>query len=312
MLNKESSTKILLPIFFIICGFIFVFFLSNTLENSRPPLPENYTDQDLALQGSRLKGYSLGFEGLIADWYWMQALQYVGNKILENPDAQISLDNMNALNPRLLYPLLDNATDLDPRFMAVYSYGAVVLPTIDKEQAITLLEKGISENPNQWHLYHELGYIYWRLENYEKAATLYEQGAHLPGAPKWMVMLALRMKSEGGSRETARAVYRQMLEETQDEQIREHAALRLLQLEWFDERDAIRDTLGKFKEKNNRCAESWSEIFALLKNYKLQDGRDFRIDAGNNLVDPSGAPYRLEQNECNVELDFEKTKVPIN
>lgn len=304
--------KILLPIFLIICGFIFVFFLSDTVEKSRPPLPENYTDQDLALQGSKLKGYSLGFEGLIADWYWMQALQYVGNKIIENPDAQISLDNLNALKPRLLYPLLDNATDLDPRFMAVYSYGAVVLPTIDREQAIKLLEKGIAENPNHWQLYHELGYIYWRLENYEKAAALYEQGSRFPDAPKWMAMMTLRMKSEGGSRETARAVYRQILEEAQDEQIREHAAARLLQLDWFDERDAIRDALGKFKEKNNRCAGNWSEIFPLLKNYKLPGGGDFRIDAANNLVDPSGAPYRLMQKECDVEIDLENTKVPLN
>ena len=308
---KRNSIKTIIAAAIVFAGFTGVFLLSDFVENTRPPLPENYADQDLALQGANLKGYTLGFEGLIADWYWMQALQYVGKKIIENPNAKISLEDLNELNPRLLYPLLDNATALDPRFMAVYSYGAVVLPTINKEQAVKLLEKGIAENPDEWRLYHELGYIYWRLKEYEKAASLYDRGARLPDAPKWMSMMSLRMKSEGGSRETTRAVYGQILNETTDEQIREHAARRLMQLDWFEERDAIRKALGKFKENNNRCAENWSEIFPLLENYKLPNG-DFRIDATGDLVDPSGAPYRLKQNECDVELDFEKTKVPIS
>jgi hypothetical protein len=57
-----------------------VFGLSRFVEANRPALPENYADEDLALQGARLKGYALGFEGLIADWYWMKSLQYIGDK----------------------------------------------------------------------------------------------------------------------------------------------------------------------------------------------------------------------------------------
>ena len=149
MIKQTSKNFIAAAI--IIFGFAAVFGLSNFLEKSFPPLPENYVDEDLALQGAKLKGYTLGFDGLIADWYWMQSLQYIGEKIVNSQNIQ-NLEKLEQLNPRLLYPYLDNATTLDPNFAAVYSYGAVVLPDINPEQAIKIAEKGIANNPEQWRL----------------------------------------------------------------------------------------------------------------------------------------------------------------
>ncbi len=299
----------------IICGFAAVYSLSGFLENNRPALPENYADEDLAVQGSRLKGYSLGFEGLIADWYWMQALQYLGDKIVKNQDAKISLDNLQALNPRLLYPLLDNATDLDPKFISVYEYGAVVLPAIDKEQAIKLLKKGIADNPNEWRLYQHLGYIYWRLDDFESASEIYTKGANVPNAPLFLKMMAAKTKGEGGSRETARAIYKQMSDEAQDAQIKENAELRLLQLDSLDERDAIDKVLQEFQTKNERCVRNWREIFPTLQKILLPNGNDLRFDSASLApVDPSDVPYILtqESGKCDLHTNFAKSKVPAN
>lgn len=307
---KSSSTKTLIAIAVIIAGFAAVFVLSNFLESTKPPLPEGYADRDLALQGAKLKGFSFGLEGLIADWYWMQSLQYIGKKVVDSRE-DINLENLNSLNPRLLYPYLDNATDLDPHFMAVYSYGAVVLPAIDPTQAIKIAEKGIANNPNEWRLYQQLGYIYWRLENYEKAAEIYAEGSRIEGAPPFIKMMSAKMKSEGGSREIAREIYTQMLEESDDKQAKDVAALRLLELDSLDERDAIRSALQNFKEKSGRCANNLQEILSLLKSVRLPAGKDFRIDKSNNLIDPTGAPYVLDKQNCDVKLDFEKTKIPI-
>ncbi|HEY8561582.1 MAG TPA: tetratricopeptide repeat protein [Pyrinomonadaceae bacterium] len=295
---------------FMIAGFIAIYVLSNFLESARPPLPENYADQDLAVQGNKLKGFTLGLDGLIADWYWMQSLQYIGGKLVNSETEQINLEDLKPLNPRLLYPLLDNATTLDPHFMTVYSYGAVVLPAIDREQAIKLIEKGIANNPEEWQLYHNLGYIYWRTKDYRKASETYEKGAAVKNAPPFMRLMAARMKTEGGSRETARVIYGQLFEQAPDDQTREIARLRLLQLDSLDEREAVRATLQQFREKNNRCANSWSEIFPLLKSVKLPGGKDFRIDKSNNLVDPTDAPYILDKANCDINLDRAKSKIP--
>ena len=309
---KTNSKQILISIALIIFGFGLVFVLSNFTEKSRPLLPETYEDEDLALQGAKIKGYSLGFEGLMADWYWMQSLQYIGNKVLKSDQQSINLEDLRSFNPRLLYPLLDTATTLDPQFMAVYSYGAVVLPAIDPNQAIKIAEKGIANNPNEWMLYHQLGYIYWRFKNYEKASEVYSNGAKINGAPPFMQMMTALMKTKGGNRDTARAMYKQMFNDGQDRQTKENAALRLLELDSLDERDAINQVLRTFKETNNRCAINWSEIFPILKSVKLPGGKDFRIDKSNNLIDPSGAPYILDPNNCSVGLDKKTTKLPLN
>jgi len=60
----------------------------------------------------------------------------------------------------LLPSLLRIATTLDPQFMAPYEYGAMVLPTFNRDEAIALLQYGIEQNPKAWRLYQHLGYIY--------------------------------------------------------------------------------------------------------------------------------------------------------
>jgi tetratricopeptide (TPR) repeat protein len=293
----------------VLVGFAAVFALSNFTESKRPPLPAGYEDQDLALQGGRLKNYSLGFNGLMADWYWMQSLQYLGGKIV-NTDKNVNLEDLRDLNPRLLYPMLDNATTLDPQFTAAYAYGAVVLPAIDQKQAIAIAEKGVANNPNEWRLYQHLGYIYWRLADYQKAADTYQKGSEIPGAPAFMKMMAAQMRNQGGSRDTARKIYREMLESAEDSQTRENAQVRLLQLDSLDEQDAINAALKQFSERTGRCANSWNEIIPALRTVTLPDGRDFSVDRSNNLVDPTGAPYILDKQSCAVMIDRERSKLP--
>jgi tetratricopeptide (TPR) repeat protein len=309
---QSSTIKTYISAAIIIFGFGGIFGLSNFLEKNRPELPEAYIDEDLSLQGEKLKGWSLGFEGLIADWYWVRSLQYVGNKISKSEEETINLENLQSLNPRLLYPLLDNATTLDPQFMVAYSYGAVVLPAINPEEAIKIAEKGIQNNPDQWRLYQHLGYIYWRLKDYPKAAETYEKGSKIKDAPRFMKSMAARMNGQGGSRDTAREMYQQIYEEAEEDNVKENAKLRLLQLDSIDEREAIRSVLSKFQEKNGRCINNWPEILPLLKGVKIAGGKDFRVDRSGNLVDPSDAPYLLDQEKCLARLDAQKTKIPLN
>ncbi|MBA2378837.1 MAG: hypothetical protein H0V76_04605 [Blastocatellia bacterium] len=296
------SIQIITLFIILIAGYFGVYAISNFTANNRVRLPEAYSDSDLAFQGKRLKGWALGAEGLIADWYWMWSLQYVGNKIIGAGDADINLEDLTTLNPRLLYPFLDNATDLDPHFMPAYSYGASVLPAIDPELAISLTEKGIAANPEAWRLYQYLGYIHWRLEDYEKAAETYERGSTIPGAPVFMRQMVAAMQTEGGSRETARGIYNQLLAEAEDEQSRNNARLRLMELDSLDERDAIDKVLADVQSSTGRCPRSFREITQLLTRVKLPHNKDFRINPDLELVDPAGEPYRLDTETCTSQL----------
>jgi tetratricopeptide (TPR) repeat protein len=251
-------------------------------------------------------------EGLIADWYWMRALQYLGDKLVSAKSETINLDDLRELNPRLLYPYLENATDLDPHFVAPYSYGALVLPTIDPEKAIAITRKGIANNPDQWRLYQHLGYIYWKLGRYDEAAEAYDTGSQVPGAPQFMKLMSASMRTEGGSRETAREVFRQMLHGSNDPAVKITAERRLAELDSLDERDAIDKALSAFSEKNGRCVNDLVELVPMLMQVRLPGGRDFRVDNSRRLVDPTGAPYLLDRESCRVKLDVENTGLPIS
>lgn len=302
---KNGVAKYLGSILLIAVAFAAVFGLSNYLETNRVSLPLEYEDEDLTLQGKRLKGFVLGTEGLMADWYWMKSLQYLGGKLTRSDLEFVDLGNLRPLNPRLLYPYLDNATDLDPKFMAPYTFGATMLPAIDNSQAIALTEKGIANNPDSWNLHHLLGYIYWTQKDYERSAKAYDDGIKLPGAPQFMKIMAASLRTQGGSRETARAMFIQMLDSNPDQQTKSNAEFRIMELDFLDERDAIDTALKSFREKQGRCASTWNEITPALRNITLPAGNTFQIDNSNALVDPTGIPYVINSASCSVELGAE-------
>jgi tetratricopeptide (TPR) repeat protein len=215
------------------------------------------------------------------------------------------------LNPRLLYPLLDTATDLDPHFIAAYNYGAILLPAIDREKAILIAQKGIRENPDAWRLYQYLGYIYWKLGRYNEAADTFEKGSRIPEAAPFMKLMAASMQTQGGSRSTARAVYRQMLSDSDDPMVKLTAERRLAGLDSLDERDAIDKALAESKDQTGKCPGSLADIMPRLMGVRLPEGNEFKIDNANRLVDPTGAPYLLDQQNCKTLLDTENTQVPL-
>ena len=62
-------------------------------------MPSEYSDSDLVLQGKDLKGYFLGAEGLVADWYWIISLQYLGGKIVNSTETNLDIGDLRGLNP---------------------------------------------------------------------------------------------------------------------------------------------------------------------------------------------------------------------
>jgi tetratricopeptide (TPR) repeat protein len=276
------------------------------IEVRRPPQDAaSQISDELYVTPQVARRMSLSFNGLVADWYWLRTLQYVGRKAAAHEGA-IQIDDLSSLNLKILAPLLDNATTLDPQFMAAYDYGAVVLPAVDVDAAIKLVNKGIEANPNAWRLRAYLGYIYWQQNRYPEASEAYAAGAHIEGAPAWLGVLAAQMSTKGGSRDTARAIYETMLRTTEDEHTRALATNRLAQLQSLDEMDALRRVLTSYRERaGGRCPASWRELAPILRAAR------FRQDASGAPLDPSNAPYRLVADKCDVELD-EKSEVLRN
>ncbi|HYV24833.1 MAG TPA: hypothetical protein VE969_06305 [Pyrinomonadaceae bacterium] len=275
---------------------------------------QNQADESLYVSGATAKRLTLGFNGLAADWYWMRSLQYVGRKIVhfeDTHDAHVSFSSLADLDLRLLPSLLKVSTTLDPQFMAPYEFGATILPEINSDYAIELLNSGIAANPREWRLYQHLGYVYWKRNDYQKASELYTAGGKLPGAPPWMAAMGARMKAEGGSRNSAREMYRHLYDSSKDKAVQDMVEKQLMRLDSLDDREMIRQVIAAYQEKNGRCPVSWREISGQLSAARMasapNSGRALKMDATGAPLDPSGVAYWLEG--CDVELGKE-TQVP--
>ena len=227
-------------------------------------------------------------------------MQYVGRKIVNYEDAhagKFDLRNLSSLDLRSLPSLLRMATTLDPQFLEPYYYGALILPDIDGNEAIALLNQGIAANPKQWKLYQHLGYIHWQRREYQKAGEIYEAGAKLPGAPAWMFAMGARMKAEGGAGEAAREMYAHLYETSDDVYLKGMVERQLMQLDSVDERAKIRQVLSAYAKSTGRCAASWKEVAPAMRGMRV------RLDASGAPTDPSNTPYRLITGGCDVDVD---------
>ncbi len=132
-----------------------------------------------------LRRLSLGYTGLLADIYWTRAVQYFGEQ-----------HHSGSGDFRLLAPLLEVTTELDPRLLPAYQFGANFLAPKPPNgaglpgAALSLMKYGIEHNPDQWRLYYNLGFLYYtEFKDYPKAANAFLLGSQLPVTNEFMPVL---------------------------------------------------------------------------------------------------------------------------
>src|SRR5437762_11647921 len=168
-----------------------------------------------------LKRASLGYSGLLADIYWTRAVQYYGGK------------HQQAMRYDLLWPLLNITTELDPHLIPAYLFGGTFLSQKPPNgagqpaKAIELVEYGIRNNPDDWHLYYDLGYIYYDAKNYHGSSDAFERGSRVPNAHPFLKILAAQMAEHGGELETARMLWSAAYQTSHEKNLRANAAAHL-------------------------------------------------------------------------------------
>ena len=240
---------------------------------------------------------ALSFDSIIADVYWIRALQHYGYYRLHQDAPQ---------RYRLLYPLLDLTTSLDPYFGVAYRFGAIFLSEPDPGGAgrpdlgVTLLQKGVAATPEKWQYYHDIGFIYyWHLNDPRKAAEWFKRGGDLPGSPWWLRTYAAVMLTKGGDRPASRALWSNLLQTTDNAWVRKSAQLRLMQLDALDQIDELSRARDEFTRRRGHLPESWEDLMkaGLLRGVPL---------------DPSGTAYTINfaTGEINVAGDSKLYPLP--
>ncbi len=223
-----------------------------------------------------LRRMSLGYDGLLADIYWTRAVQYFGGH-----------HAVGAMHFQLLAPLLNIATQLDPHLVVAYDFGANFLSPPppngagQPQEAVRLTNFGIENNPNEWLLYYNLGFIYYmELKNYAGAADAFSRGSQIPGAHPFMRILAAQMAEHAGEIETARMLWTATYQNSKDKNIRANAAAHLRALRVDDDVAHLETLVDEFRERTGRIPSSFAELQIPGLN-------------GGTPVDPLGNPYKL-------------------
>jgi len=115
---------------------------------------------------------------------------------------------------------------------------------------------------------------------------------------RWMEHMADNIEAKGDDPQVARAMYARMYEQAQDEQVKEWARRRLMELQSLEERRAIRGVLSAFISAQQRCPRDWTEVAPALARAGLP------VSPLGPPLDPSGAPYMLVLSPlgCDVTL----------
>ena len=239
---------------------------------------------------------ALSFQAVLADLYWIRAVQYYGRTRLSGGGAQ---------DYAPLHPLLDAATTLDPRFDAAYRLGAVFLAEPPPggpgrpDLAVALLRKGMAAAPGRWQYLQDAGFVhYWWLQDPEGAAHWFQRAAELPGAPWWLRPLAAATLTEGGDRAGARALWRRVRDAADDAWMRGEAARRLAQLDALDAIEQHRRVVDRFRARTGRPPASWRALVAAG-------------DLPGVPVDPTGVPYELTPPGGAVALSRRSALFPL-
>jgi tetratricopeptide (TPR) repeat protein len=218
----------------------------------------------------------LGYNGLLADIYWTRAVQYFGWKHKHHSSQY-----------PLLYPLLDITTQLDPHLIVAYRFGATFLAQEppdgagEPELAVQLIDSGIKANPDEWHLYYDLGFVYaMNMGNYAAAAQAFEQGSKLPHTHPFLKILAADMAQHGGDLETARLMWQTTYSTTDQPGIKANAQRHLEALEVDETVPKLEALVRQFRDKTGQQPNSFFPL--------IHAGLIHAIP-----TDPLGHPYKL-------------------
>jgi tetratricopeptide (TPR) repeat protein len=223
-----------------------------------------------------LKRVSLGYTGLLADLYWTRAVQYFGYQ-----------HHQHSSDFHLLAPMLEIATQLDPKLLPAYQFGSNFLAPRppngagEPEEAIALAKYGIQNNPDSWKLYYGLGFIYYtEMKDYSKAAEAFSRGAQIPGAHPFLRILGARMAQHAGEFETARMLWTTTYQTSQDETIQLNAVDHLRALRVDEDVTQLEKLLDIYRARVGRTPGSMSDL--------VRAGL-----IGSSPIDPTGQPYKI-------------------
>jgi hypothetical protein len=185
-----------------------VFFAHNQISTA-PPVK---ADRHAFFRPELARLATFGFHALVADYYWIQSVQLVGET------------DMPEMFSEEIGQYIDLTTTIDPWVLHPYDAAAIWLVSSRAQvlEGNRLLRRGIEYHPDRWRTYYHLAFnLFYYLEETGEAADVLTQAIDLPGAPIYLRRMVAKLRADEGGLDVASSFLRQFVESVEDEAARE-------------------------------------------------------------------------------------------
>jgi len=194
-------------------------------------------NQNMLPSASTAKACALGYDQLLADWYWLAFVQYIGDPAARDKDHYAAADQY-----------LQLIVDLDPGFIKAYWFASFIIGSERQrsDRATKFIDRGIQANPNNWYLPFIAGINqYLNARNDTAAAKYYKMAAKFPDAPQWLARQAAILEAGIPSIIKEINIWDSIYHSATDEMVKEKARARLIALWVQVYKSATTDTIRK-------------------------------------------------------------------
>ena len=194
---------------------ILIIFLALTEKKGFKWIPKQEREELLYFPSNEfVKATTGGFDLLLADFLWIETGSYFGKHRFSDRRYPY------------LYHMLDIITDLDPKFIPVYTLGTILLTADAKESdlALKLLNKGMADNPELWQIPFTKGFIYYiHNKNPKEASKWFLIASYKENAPEIVQKFATWTLYKGKGVELTLRLYLRLYEISSSEIFMEKA-----------------------------------------------------------------------------------------
>lgn len=205
-----------------------------------------------------LRVLGAGNISLVADYYWLQAIQATG-KAGGSTEATRYLD---------LFYYADLVTDLDPRFHKVYTFSGNTIPTnlgretwVNTAEARKILEKGVKHFPEdstlRLYLAYNLSYFF---KEHAAATEHLRVAATLPNVNPFVPEIATRMLAYNRHFDAALAMVKSFRDNETDPELRQRFDERIQEIHREQVLVQVDDAIAAFKKREGRLPSVLSEL----------------------------------------------------
>jgi tetratricopeptide (TPR) repeat protein len=221
--------------------------------------------------GRSLKALTLGYEGLAADLIYIWSIQYYSNYQIQD-----RYDYLDQIYRRVI-------AELDPHFLDPYLVGSMIMSVEANRDdlALKLLDVGTQNNPREWILPFQAGFLcYNKLHDYACARDYFQRAQDIPGAPAPVRRLFAEMYNRLGDKHTSLKYWAEIHDTADSDYVRQVSWMHVHDLQIEVDLDDLNALVQRFLEARGSLP---ADLKALVSAGLLD----------SVPLDPDGNPYSL-------------------